>query len=72
MNTKTKNTVALLGRFAVTILGAIFIEGMMTLGTAFQFEHYNVVAWIAQVAALVVCCWVAVNWHCEELDKQNK
>jgi len=35
------------------LLVLIFIEGMMTLGSAFNFERYSVFGWIVQ-AILVV------------------
>jgi hypothetical protein len=35
------------------LLVLIFLEGMMTLGSAFKFEIYSVFAWIVQ-AVLVV------------------
>lgn len=35
------------------LLVLIFLEGMMTLGSAFNFENYSVFGWIVQ-AVLVV------------------
>lgn len=33
---------------AVAIVATVFFEGMLTLGTAFQFEDYNWFAWFVQ------------------------
>lgn len=32
----------------------IFLEGMLTLGTAFRFEEYNAFAWIAQIIVVTI------------------
>jgi len=60
-----KNPIGLVGRIATLALGAIFIEGMLTLGTAFNFNNYNAMAWIVQVLIASVVVWGACEWHDE-------
>jgi hypothetical protein len=60
-----KNTIGLVGRMATLALCAIFIEGMMTLGSAFKFEQYGVLAWIIQILIACTVVWGACEWHFE-------
>lgn len=34
------------------LLILLFLEGMMTLGHAFDFENYNIMGWIVQIILL--------------------
>lgn len=43
-----------LASYSVAILLLVLVEGIMTLGLAFEFEKYNFVAWVCQVCALIV------------------
>ena len=61
--------IKLTGRFALIVLFAIMFEGMLTLGSAFKFEHYDALAWIVQCLIFVLCVWVAVEWT--EFEKSN-
>jgi hypothetical protein len=63
--------IKLTGRFAVLVLMAIFLEGMLTLGGALQFENYNAVAWIVQALILVLCIWGAIEWT-EDVKDESK
>ena len=35
------------------LLTLIFVEGVLTMGTAFNFESYGIFAWIAQTIGIV-------------------
>jgi hypothetical protein len=41
------------------LLALILIEGLLTLGRAFQFEKYDLFAWIVQT--LLVICTVSLS-----------
>lgn len=43
------------------LLVLMFLEGMMTLGSAFNFEGYSVFGWIAQ--SIIVVFTVALSAH---------
>ena len=58
--------IRLVGRLAASALGAIFFEGMMTLGHAFKFEEYGPIVWILQSLVLVLVVWFAAEWHDNE------
>lgn len=38
-----------------------FIEGMLTLGSAFQFEHYTVAGWIGQGVMTLFTVSLSIN-----------
>lgn len=61
--------IQLTGRFAVLVLTAIFLEGMLTLGGALKFENYNAVAWLVQACILIICIWGAIEWT-EDVTKK--
>lgn len=46
----------------------VFIEGMMTLGSAFQFEHYGTFAWICQAIAIVFTISLSIHIAGKELE----
>jgi hypothetical protein len=50
------------------LLVLIFLEGMMTLGSAFKFEEYSVFGWIMQ-AILVVFAMSLSAMIAEKEDK---
>ena len=60
-----KNTIGLIGRFAVLALCAILFEGIITLGAAFNFDNYNALAWIVQCLIFCTVVWAACEWHYE-------
>jgi hypothetical protein len=62
---KIRNTVAFLGRLATLLVALIFIEGMFTMGSAYNFSEYSAMGWIAQTLGFVVCVWAATEWHYE-------
>ena len=39
----------------------MFLEGMMTLGTAFDFSNYGAFAWIAQIILIVATITTALR-----------
>lgn len=49
-------------RIAASILGVLLlflIEGIMTLGSAFRFEHYTALAYTVQGMLVYVAVWSA-------------
>ena len=65
--------IRLVGRLAASTLGAIFIEGMMTLGHAFNFSEYGPMGWVTQGLILVLVVWFTAEWHeSEERKVLNK
>jgi hypothetical protein len=54
------------------IICLVFIEGILTMGSAFMFEQYGVFAWIMQIIAIVftisLSLHIAIN---VKEDKQN-
>lgn len=55
-------TIQFLGRLAVCLLSTMAIEGLLTVGWAYEFEDYTVLAWIAQALIGVINVWVACEW----------
>ena len=52
----------IIDRIAASIIGLIvlfFIEGMVTLGTAFRFEEYNWLGYTIQGMVAFIAVWVA-------------
>lgn len=46
---------------AVAIVATVFFEGMLTLGTAFQFENYNWFAWFVQAVVFAFAITTALR-----------
>jgi hypothetical protein len=46
---------------AVAIIATVFLEGMLTLGTAFQFENYNWFAWFVQAVVFAFAITTALR-----------
>lgn len=63
MNSKLylMKTIKRLQYVAVAMIALIFFEGMMTLGTAFDFNNYNTFAWIAQAILVIACVTTALR-----------
>jgi len=52
------------------LLALIFVEGMMTLGTAFNFDNYNWFCWFVQ--ALLVIMTISLSLKISsEMDEEN-
>jgi len=52
------------------LLALIFVEGMMTLGTAFMFDNYNWFCWFVQ--ALLVIMTISLSLKISsEMDEEN-
>lgn len=49
------------------IICLVFIEGMMTLGSAFRFETYGTFAWICQAIVLVFTISLSIHLAGKEL-----
>lgn len=63
-----ENVINFLAKFAATIIALIFIEGIFTLGYAFEFESYNWIGWTIQVCLVILCLRVAMikDWNGNE------
>lgn len=46
-----------------------FLEGCMTLGSAFEFENYSVVGWIFQVVAVIAVVSGAILLTARKTEK---
>lgn len=66
-----KNSIGLIGRIAALALAAMFFEGMMTLGHAFNFNQYPPAAWIAQICIICVVIWGGFEWHEDAKNSNN-
>jgi hypothetical protein len=58
--------ISLLGRIATLLLVAIFIEGMVTFGDAFDFKNYSAIGVIFQSLLFCVCIWLGAEWYTED------
>jgi hypothetical protein len=47
----------------------VFIEGMMTLGSAFNFESYGVFAWVCQAIAILFTISLSIHIAGKELEE---
>lgn len=43
-----------LAKFSLVLLVIITIEGLLTYGSAFNFENYNLIGYIAQTCILII------------------
>jgi hypothetical protein len=50
------------------ILLTIFIEGLLTMGTAFNFNSYGVFAWLVQATILITVVTTALRIRQEQGD----
>lgn len=64
-NKVMRDIISLLGRLSFILLLVIGFEGLITLGNAFEFCQYSLIAWIAQILVLIICIWIAIMWHDE-------
>ena len=64
------NKIGLIGRIATLAFAAIFLEGMLTLGHAFKFENYPLIAWITQICIICIVVWGGFEWH-DDATKSN-
>ena len=44
----------IVSRLAFLLLLLIAIEGLLTMGIAFEFEKYSIVGWITQVCLFII------------------
>ena len=54
---------------ALGMICLIFIEGAMTLGSVFKFEHYGTFAWICQAIAVVFTITLSIHIAGKELEE---
>jgi len=60
-------TIGFFGRLAVCLLATLAVEGLLTVGWAYEFEDYTALAWITQALIAVINVWIACEWF--EYDK---
>jgi hypothetical protein len=58
-----KNTIGFIGRLSAVLLITIFLEGMCTLGSALDFEHYSAMGVVFQALMFCLAVWVATEWQ---------
>lgn len=51
---------------SLSLLLTIFLEGMLSLGSAFNFSNYNAFAWIAQAVIVTAAITTALRLKDEE------
>jgi len=54
----------------VAIIVTVFFEGMLTLGSAFQFESYNWFAWFVQAVVFAFAITTALRLA-DEMSKEG-
>lgn len=64
-----KNTIGFIGRLSAVMIGIIFLEGMFTLGSALDFEHYSAMGVVFQALMFCLGTWGATEWHYESIKK---
>jgi len=65
----------LLDRIGYSIVGLIillFLEGIITFGSAFNFETYNWLGYVAQAMLIYLAVWLANKAYDDELPKKNR
>jgi hypothetical protein len=65
----------LLDRIGYTIIGLIvlaFVEGIVTLGSAFKFEAYNWLGYTIQGMFIYLTVWIANKAYDDEAPKKNR
>ena len=60
------NGIRFTGRLCLLVICAMFLEGMLTLGGAFQFEEYTVIGYVFQALVFVCLVWATAEWHDSE------
>ena len=65
----------LVDRIGYTIIGLIvlaFVEGIVTLGSAFKFEAYNWLGYTIQGMFIYLAVWIANKAYDDEAPKNNR
>ena len=65
----------LLDRIGYSIVGLIillFLEGIITFGSAFNFEAYNWLGYVAQAMLIYLAVWLANKAYDDEAPKKNR
>lgn len=47
-------------KLAIAMITVITVEGLFTMGDAFNFQNYNFVAWLFQICVLILCIRAAM------------
>ena len=65
----------LLDRIGYSVVGLmvlLFLEGIVTLGSAFKFETYNWLGYVAQAMLIYLAVWLANKAYDSENPKQKR
>ena len=65
----------LLDRIGYSIVGLmvlLFLEGIITFGSAFKFETYNWLGYVAQAMLIYLAVWLANKAYDDEAPKKNR
>ena len=64
-----KNVVTFIGCVSLSFLITTFVAGMMTLGSVFSFNEYNVFGWIVLIMYYTATTCFAIYWWYEEVKE---
>jgi cytochrome c biogenesis protein CcdA len=56
---------------AGTLLLVIFLEAILTTGSAFNFEYYSVFSWIAQIIVVAFAVTTAIRVRYKDWEKEQ-
>jgi len=65
----------LLDRIGYSVVGLmvlLFLEEIVTLGSAFKFETYNWLGYVAQAMLIYLAVWLANKAYDDEAPKQKR
>lgn len=52
-----------IAKLAITLVLLIMIEGLLTLGQAFDFANYNWLGYLVQICFVIMCARLSIeNW----------
>ena len=57
---------------SLSLLLTIFLEGMLTLGSCFNFSNYDAFAWIAQCIVVTVAVTTALRIQQIQQEEEGK
>lgn len=50
-----------IAKLAISLIVLIFLEGLITLGHAFDFTNYHWLAYLAQICFIIICARIALE-----------
>jgi hypothetical protein len=63
-----KAVIRYIGGLCLALIILMVLEGMMTLGHAFDFESYGTFGWVIQGLLVLITIWL----HLEVVEDENK